>query len=123
MSIDLTRSDEEIWVGTRRRFRSYINAAERAGRRASMDDGWVHAAAFVKMYAATMHRVGARAEYLFGTDYVRGLRAALGDRLHLCVVDVDGTIAAPACSPKRAASSSTTCPAPTPPSNGIGRRC
>jgi Acetyltransferase (GNAT) domain len=94
VSIDLSQSEEEIWNGTRRRFRSYINAAERAGRRAYMDEGWENEAAFVRMYAATMHRVGARAEYLFGTDYVRGLRAALGDRLHLCVVDVDGVIAA-----------------------------
>lgn len=94
VSIDLGQSDEEIWVGTRRRFRSYIHAAERAGRRAYLDERWENGAAFVRMYAATMHRVGARAEYLFGADYVRGLRAALGDRLHLCVVDVDGVIAA-----------------------------
>jgi len=94
VSIDLTQSEEEIWNGTRRRYRSYINAAFRAGRHAFIDQAWEHEAAFVRMYAATMHRVGARAEYLFGADYVRSLRAALGPRLHLCVVESDGGIAA-----------------------------
>jgi Acetyltransferase (GNAT) domain len=94
VSIDLTATTEEIWSGTRSRYRSYINGARRAGRRAYIDDDWTHEAAFVAMYRATMHRVRASSGYMFGADYVRALRAALGSRLHLCVVDVDGTIAA-----------------------------
>jgi Acetyltransferase (GNAT) domain len=94
VSIDLTTSPEEIWGGTRSRFRSYINGALRAGRRAYIDEDWTHEQAFVELYTATMHRVSATADYMFGLDYVRSLRAALGSRLHLCVVEVDGTVAA-----------------------------
>ena len=123
VAIDLTQSEEAIWVGTRRRFRSYINAAQRAGRRAYMDEGWASEAAFVKMYAATMHRVGARAEYLFGADYVRGLRAALGDRLHLCVVEVDGGVAAAGLFTEEGGIVQYHLSGTDRPSNGTGRRC
>lgn len=94
VSIDLTATAEEIWSGTRSRYRSYINGAIRAGRRAFIDEGWEHEAAFVEMYTATMQRVGASPDYMFGADYVQALRTALGSRLHLCVVGIDGTIAA-----------------------------
>lgn len=94
VSIDLTATVEELWSGTRARDRSYINGAIRAGQRASIDGDWKHEAAFVDLYTATMHRVGAAAAYMFGAEYVRALRAALGPRLHLCVVEIEGSIAA-----------------------------
>lgn len=94
VSIDLTATAEELWSGTRSGHRNEINRAIRAGHRAFIDWDWKHEAAFVEMYTATMHRVGASADYLFGADYVRALRVALGERLHLCVVDIGGAIAA-----------------------------
>ncbi len=94
VSVDLTTTAEDLWHGTRSDHRYQINRAIRAGHRAYIDEGWKHEAAFVDIYTATMNRVGASADYMFGADYVRALRAALGSRLHLCVVDIGGAIAA-----------------------------
>jgi hypothetical protein len=94
VSIDLTATADELWRGTRSGHRNEINRSIRAGHRAYIDESWKHEGAFVDMYTATMKRLGARASYMFGADYVRDLRAALGPRLHLCVVDIGGAIAA-----------------------------
>lgn len=94
VSIDLTASTEAIWSATQSGHRNEINRAIRAGARAHLDPDWAHEGAFVELYRATMDRLGASARYLFGLDYVRSLRAVLGPRLHLCVVDIDGALAA-----------------------------
>ena len=94
VSIDLTASTEAIWSATQSGHRNEINRAIRAGAHAHLDPEWAHEAAFVDLYRATMHRLGASARYLFGLDYVRSLRAVLGPRLHLCVVELDGALAA-----------------------------
>jgi len=94
VSIDLTASTEAIWSATQSGHRNEINRAIRAGARASLDADWAHEAAFVELYRATMHRLGASDRYLWGLDYVHSLRAVLGPRLHLCVVDIEGEIAA-----------------------------
>ena len=94
VSVDLTATIDEQWTGTRADHRNQINRAIRAGHRAYIDDDWAHEATFVDIYTATMNRVGASASYMFGADYVRALRTALGSRLSLCVVDIGGTIAA-----------------------------
>ncbi len=92
--IDLTATTADLWSATRSGHRNEINRSIRAGNRAYIDADWVNEARFVDLYVATMGRVGASAAYMFGADYLRDLREALGSRLHLCVVDVDGTIAA-----------------------------
>lgn len=94
VSIDLTASTEALWNATRSGHRNEINRAIRSGARAYLDEGWTHESTFVELYHATMRRLGANERYLFGADYVQALRAVLGPRLHLCVVDVDGAIAA-----------------------------
>jgi hypothetical protein len=94
VSIDLTATAEELWSGTQSGHRNEINRAIRAGHRAYIDEAWEHEAAFVAIYTATMKRVGASDYYMFGADYVRALRAALGSRLCLCVVEIGGAIAA-----------------------------
>jgi hypothetical protein len=94
VSIDLTATAEELWSGTQSGHRNEINRAIRAGHHAYIDGSWKHEAAFVAIYTATMKRVGASADYMFGADYVRALRAALGSGLHLCVVEIGGAIAA-----------------------------
>ena len=94
VAIDLTGSTEAIWRATQSGHRNEINRAVRAGARAHLDPEWAHEAAFVALYRATMDRLGASARYQFGLEYVRSLRAALGPRLHLCIVDIDGAVAA-----------------------------
>lgn len=92
--VDLRRSEAELWAETMSGHRSEINRAIKRGHRAYFDDGFVHADRFVDIYQATMSRVGAAAHYFFDRDYLVGLREALGERLRLAVVEIDGAIAA-----------------------------
>jgi hypothetical protein len=94
VTIDLSLPDEELWRQTRSRYRSEINRAQRLGHRAYVDDGFVHLDRFMELYAATMERVEASPYYLFGAEYFAGLKDALDASLHLCVVEIDGEIAA-----------------------------
>lgn len=94
VSIDLTSSAEDLWRQTRAGHRSQISQALRSGRRATFDESWSHYSAFKSLYRATMERVSAGAFYHFDDAYFDGLRRALGDRLRLCVVEVDGHLAA-----------------------------
>ena len=50
--------------------------------------------AFMRLYGATMERLQADPYYYFGADYFEGIKKALGTKLHLCVVEIDGEIAA-----------------------------
>lgn len=94
VSIDLTVSPEVLWRETASGHRNEINQALRAGHTATFDKSWIHYAAFKRLYRQTMERRSAAPQYLFDDAYFDSLRAALGDSLHLCVVDIDGTIAA-----------------------------
>jgi lipid II:glycine glycyltransferase (peptidoglycan interpeptide bridge formation enzyme) len=91
--IDLTRSNEELWQETQRHVRRDIARARRAGYVARIDETWEHFDEFVDVYHENMRRLGAHDFYFFSRDHFRQLRAALGDRLHLCVVEIDGQIA------------------------------
>lgn len=94
ISIDLTLSMDELWRQTRAGHRSQISQAQRAGREATIDESWSRYQAFKRLYRATMARVSASAYYFFDDAYFDGLRRALGDRLRLMVVEVDGDLAA-----------------------------
>lgn len=94
VSIDLTRSTEELWCQTASGHRSEINKAVRAGHRAFFDERFEHLRTFAAIYRATMERVGAAAYYFFSDEYFSELRAALGERMRLCLVDIGGEIAA-----------------------------
>jgi len=94
VSVDLALTNEEHWAQTRHNHRRDINRALRLGYVARMDDEWTHLATFKQLYRETMERRSARAFYFFEDDYFDGLRDALGERLHLCVVEKAGAIAA-----------------------------
>lgn len=93
VAIDLSLSPEEQWSQTRADHRNQINRANRLGHRAYVDTDWAHFDTFQHQYAATMERVGASAYYRFDRSYFLGLRDALGERIHLCVVEIDGAVA------------------------------
>jgi hypothetical protein len=90
VSVDLRLPAEEIWRRTRKAHRNAINRARRAGLTVLVDD-WSHLGAFVAAYHATMRRLDADDTYFFGIDYFTGLRAALGDRVHLAAALLDNT--------------------------------
>jgi hypothetical protein len=94
VSIDLAKPTEQLWRETISGHRNEINKAMRAGHRVFFDDTFEYLAPFAKIYRGTMDRVHASAYYFFSDEYFADLRAALGDRLRLCVVEIGGEIAA-----------------------------
>jgi hypothetical protein len=83
--IDLARSPEELWRELRGNHRTGINRLLRTGFTTVIDD-WRYFDDFTAIYRGTMSRVSATEFYNFTDAYFRDLRAALGKRLHLCVV-------------------------------------
>lgn len=90
--VDLAQSPEMLWQQTRSRCRSHIRALERDGFVAAMDPGFARVDQFRAIYDETMRRVGAAKRYFFSTWYYEDLRYALGERLHLCVVERAGQV-------------------------------
>jgi hypothetical protein len=94
VAIDLSLSAEELWQQTRRNHRQQIRQAREAGYTVREDQAWERAPEFRAIYRATMDRLGASDCYRFDDEYFDALRSALGDRLHLAVVEIDGRVAA-----------------------------
>lgn len=94
VQIDLTRSADELWRGTRPRFRTDIQGLRRRGFVATIDEDCARLTAFKEVYDQTMTRVGAAPGYFFSDAYYDGLRHALDGRLRLCLVEHEGR---PAC--------------------------
>jgi Acetyltransferase (GNAT) domain len=90
---DLTNDPAAIWKQIRSSYRNKINKSKRAGFVAKMVS--VDCLdTFIEIYIETMHRVNANATYFFTRKYFEGLVRALGDRLHICLVEIDGETAA-----------------------------
>lgn len=94
VSIDLTRSLEEIWGQTRNNHRRDIGKSQRLGYVAQLDKDWEYFGTFVRLYRETMERLSAEERYLFDEGYFRRLREVLGASVMLWVVTKDDAIAA-----------------------------
>ena len=94
VSIDLTRPAADLWGQLRSNHRRDINRARSLGFSVRVDDDWDHLDGFARIYRGTMERIGAAPFYFFDDAYFSDLRNALGDRLHLFVVERDGTLVA-----------------------------
>jgi Acetyltransferases len=92
--VDLTLPTEELWAQTRLNHRRDIARAIGLGYVARMDKDWRHLESFKRLYQAKMARRSAAPFYFFEGGYFDGIRDALGESLHLCVVEKDGAIAA-----------------------------
>jgi len=90
--IDLERSEEENWGAVRATTRNLIRRGQRLGVQVRQDGDFSHLGDFVRLYHATMRRVGAASWYLFDEDYFRQLIAAWTNRLSLFVAEVEGRI-------------------------------
>jgi GNAT acetyltransferase-like protein len=93
VSIDLTLPREEIWHQTRQDHRSNINKLERLGVSVRIDKSLTLMSEFRTVYLESMKRVEADNYYNFPLEYFTELSDVLGDRLHLCVVEIDGQLA------------------------------
>lgn len=94
VSIDLTVPSATRWAQMRHNHRRDITKAFRDGYVARVDPGLERFGEFKRIYRATMTRRSAAPYYLFDDAYFDRLQDALGDRLHLCVVEKDGVVAA-----------------------------
>jgi hypothetical protein len=94
VSIDLTLPSAELWAQTRLNHRRDITRAARLEYVARMDEEWRHLESFGLLYRQTMERRLAIRFYFFEDAYFQGLRDALGERLHLCIVEKAGVVAA-----------------------------
>jgi hypothetical protein len=90
--IDLMQSDDLQFSQFRADHRRKIRRARQQGFNVYRDEALVHLEDFAGMYAETMTRVNAKKSYLFDISYFKELRAALGDRLQMFVVEHEGKI-------------------------------
>ncbi len=88
VSIDLRLSSAEMWQQTRPEHRNNINRSKRNGITARIVPFQPYIKEFVEIYEETMERVGALNLYYFSIEYFLALGDALGDKLHLCIVEL-----------------------------------
>ncbi|MGB8703111.1 MAG: GNAT family N-acetyltransferase [Thermosynechococcaceae cyanobacterium] len=93
VSVDLTLSESEIWAHTRKGHQSSINKTKRLGFVARMVPVENYYEQFIEIYEETMSRVSAKDDYFFDREYYKNL-LALGEKLHLCIVEKDDELAA-----------------------------
>lgn len=94
ISINLKLSVSEIWQQTKPNQRNAINKCKRAGLTARMVSFKQYLNEFVSIYQETMERVKAKKHYYsFDYDYFLHLTDAIGDKLHLCIVEQNEEIA------------------------------
>ena len=96
VSIDLTRSADEAWGTMRENHRRAIVRARWDGYHVRIDESWQRLDEFMAIYAKAMERLGAAQHWQMPRDYVVDLRAAVGSRVYLCVVEKHGDLAAAA---------------------------
>jgi hypothetical protein len=93
VSINLRQNDIRQWSGIRYSHRRSVGQSERLGHRAFVDEAGEHFDRFITLYLDTMRRKNAASEYYFSQDYFSRLWRGLRGNLHLCVVEIDGSIA------------------------------
>jgi hypothetical protein len=91
--VDLEQSEEELWNRTRATHRQDVILARRRGSNAYIDEEWSQFHEFVDIYEQTMRRVQADPYYFFPVEHFLDLRNALGQHVHLSVVEIDGEVA------------------------------
>ena len=94
VSIDLTLSKSDLWKHTRANHRRGISRAGLDGQTARIDARPESLDTFVEIYQETMERVGASEYWYLSQDYFYGLKDALSERLHLCVIEQKGEVVA-----------------------------
>lgn len=92
VSINLELEKNEIWQQTRPSYRNIINQRTREGFSAKMVSIKEYINDFNAVYEETMDRVGASKLYYFGTEYLLKMSDVLGEKLHLCMVELHGEI-------------------------------
>lgn len=92
ISVDLSKSDEEMWSDLRQNHRRGINKARRAGAEFHYDVDWSDFDALVELYESTMRRQNAAGHYYFPREYFAGLSESLGEAFRLLSVTLNGEV-------------------------------
>ncbi|MEG3971440.1 peptidoglycan bridge formation glycyltransferase FemA/FemB family protein [Microcoleus sp. T2B6] len=94
VSIDLRISEAEMWQNTRRNQRQSITKCKQAGFTARMMPVQLYIDKFIEIYQITMQRVeAAEYYYSFNLEYFLNMADAFGEKMHLCLVELDNEIA------------------------------
>ncbi len=94
VTCDLTKDIRDIWQQIRANHRTKINKLTRAGfvvKIGSMDE---YLDIFIDIYRETMDRVHATDAYYFTMNYFKSLSQILGNKIKICVVELDGQVVA-----------------------------
>jgi hypothetical protein len=94
VTCDLTKDFQDIWKQIRANHRTKINKLSRAGFTARIESVDEYLDVFIDIYRETMDRVRAVDTYYFTPDYFKKLSQTLGDRIKICVVEIEGQIVA-----------------------------
>lgn len=93
VSIDLNLSEQELWQQMRRNHRDGIKRTLEKGYNAFVDYDWQYWDQFIAVYYETMKRNKADPYYYFSPRYFEELRQAMGDRMYLGIVLIQGEVA------------------------------
>jgi hypothetical protein len=88
--VDLALGEDVLWEHTRATHRNLIGRLQRMGAVTRFDTELALLPGFVEIYTDTMRRVNAADSYFYSLTYFQQLREALGPRLTLAIVDLDG---------------------------------
>lgn len=94
ISVDLTLSVSQLWAHTRRGHQSTINKCKRLGFTARIVPFVEYLNEMKAIYEETMNRVESSKMYYFPQSYYTELSKKLGDRIHVCLVELEDKIAA-----------------------------
>lgn len=94
VSIDLRIPEDQLWSHTRKGHKSTINKCKKLGMEAKFVPIDQYIDEFTAIYQETMARVWAKASYYsFDRNYYQQMSQALGEKLHLCIVEYEKEIA------------------------------
>lgn len=93
VSIELAKSEEEIWNDLHRKHRTSVRRSRRINCSVREVDYVEYLPVFREIYEDTMQRTSANDSYYFNSEYFQGL-AAMRDDVHLLVVEFEEEIVA-----------------------------
>jgi hypothetical protein len=95
VTIDLSKSPEDIWADYQRKLRQQIRRVQRERDLTTLHDpAWAHLDQFISMYYATLERNGAAQFFFFPRDYFLALKETLGPHGALFLCRCDGAVGA-----------------------------
>lgn len=92
VSVNLKLPEAEIWHQTRPEHRTRINKCKRIGMIAKIVPLNSYINEFISIYEETMDRVKASKLYYFSKDYFGELIDGLGNKLKLCIVELNNYV-------------------------------